>query len=1140
MQDILAEGLERLKQTRVRRMRVAVILLVLSLIVSLDVFWVLRQPGWTLAGDADCGIIEHTHDETCQNGEVPCNRIEHVHTIDCYSDETADVETQLDWQKLFADYPFTGDLRKDLVGIAKTQVGYTESQYNFEIDREGTRRGYTRYGAWYGAPYNDWSAMFVSFCLHYAGADPGEFPGNSGANSMAVKWKQLGKYADAGTYDPSPGDLVFFKNNTVGIVSEVQTYSIYVIRGDINDTVTADVFLPTDTLIAGWGITGDKTQKVEEKPPDTGQNSNDPLDISSGPVFNIYAGGAKAADPQMRRFLLRNTPQTIDLREYLKENEGYYFFTLLNTKNEELPKDDQGNYIVQAGTGYKLTVSFVSPEGFHPGIYEYQVPNGLMVDGGTGVFVLNEEEVGTWSVTDTGLITLTFNEDISSNTDITISAALGIHFPEQNEPIDFDGKISVIVQKPPPQLYPTVVYKNGEQGHEGSKRGEDPTKIYWQVYIGGDKDSQIPGSILHDKIYLGPWSQTHRYTASDIAGGLLFTLDGTGHYWHVYADDPHLVWDEFEWSYKIPKIVVCEHCGELELGNEGWYYYVYFTSTPDRLSTVGSNGYENEVTIDGAYGYAWVDFTQTEIKGTINKNGAFVSDASGGAFLWEIQTTLPGRPVDTVAQGSWYIKDELSVIDAANSFVDRVQNDAHLATVYVTYRGNTFEIPRIQDATDDDLFAWDIGWSTTENGITYDQVYYVLHRCECNDETCVWGEACDHYWFHYDNGVAAQKKFCQCWTVTDETTFTFVYKTEDLSVIEKYGGLGYKLHNLASLHIVPVGALSARVDYMAADVTIPGLFKKELTREFDKHTAAYKITINEAKLVLTDGSPLVIHDEMTDTLAFISGSLVITTEDANGNIGTLQQGVDFSVTYDGTGTKIGASGKPVHTLDIVINNPQPVKYILDYDATLIYPEQAEGGIKYGNSASITLWGQQIKDNSVEKVYADINIAAKSYKIDLYKTALETGNPLQGAIFGLYNAQGGLITTATTDANGYLQFKTNIVKGVILREHELYYVQEMRAPSGYKLDDTKQWFCFCDKKTGICATCDGLIAVGNATRIPLDQNGQVRVSNEVATYQLPATGGTGTYPIILVSVSFIITPLVYMSVRRRKRERRGVG
>ena len=134
MQDILSESLNRIKIARLRRSRLIAIVLVLSLLVSLDVFWMLRQPGLTLAGNADCRITEHTHDSQCQGGEDPCSLTEHVHTLACYSDPAADVETQLDWQALFEDYPYTKDLRQDLAGIAKTQVGYQESSKNFQVD----------------------------------------------------------------------------------------------------------------------------------------------------------------------------------------------------------------------------------------------------------------------------------------------------------------------------------------------------------------------------------------------------------------------------------------------------------------------------------------------------------------------------------------------------------------------------------------------------------------------------------------------------------------------------------------------------------------------------------------------------------------------------------------------------------------------------------------------------------------------------------------------------------------------------------------------------------------------------------------------------------------------------------------------
>ena len=134
-----------------------------------------------------------------------------------------------------------------------------------------------------------------------------------------------------------------------------------------------------------------------------------------------------------------------------------------------------------------------------------------------------------------------------------------------------------------------------------------------------------------------------------------------------------------------------------------------------------------------------------------------------------------------------------------------------------------------------------------------------------------------------------------------------------------------------------------------------------------------------------------------------------------------------------------------------------------------------GAIKYSNSANITLWGEKVTDNAVEKVYADINIAAKSYTVDMFKTCALTGEPLPGATFGLYNAQGGLITTGITDANGKLTFQTDIIQGIILREHELYYLQEIQPPIVYQLDDTKHWFCFCNETEGTCKTCAEILA-----------------------------------------------------------------
>ena len=337
--------------------------------------------------------------------------------------------------------------------------------------------------------------------------------------------------------------------------------------------------------------------------------------------------------------------------------------------------------------------------------------------------------------------------------------------------------------------------------------------------------------------------------------------------------------------------------------------------------------------------------------------------------------------------------------------------------------------------------------------------------------------------------------------------------------------------------VLPNGNLGGnQVADERAWVPIPGLFEKNLTQDFDGYTANYRITLNEAKLVLTDGSPLTIRDTMSETLAFINGSLVITTEDANGNTATLKQGVDYNVRYDGTGTAKDENGKPVHLLDIVILKPQPVMYTLDYDTTLIIPAGATQAIKYSNDATITLWGEDITDNSVEKVYADINIAAKNFKVEMFKTSALNGDPLGGATFGLYNEHGGQITTGVTDANGKLVFETNLIQGIVLREHVLYYLQELKAPPKYQLDETKYWFCFCDTDWGSCATCTALLNGLEAFRIPFEQIGRVSIQNAPIAYRLPETGGPGVYPMRLAGTVFVILPLVRMILQKRRKTR----
>lgn len=280
MQTMIDDSIQRANKSRIIRQKLLFVLISLSLVVALGVFWWLKLVGITMTDQAFCGLEEHTHTEECivqtlvcsseESDEhshsddcyevtYSCGKEEHVHTSSCYSDDTADVETAEIWEATLADVELTGQISEDLAAVAQSQVGYAESTLNFQVGEDGVRRGYTRYGEWYGNPYGDWSAMFVDFCLSYADISKEDVPYNSGAESMRQQWAQAGLYQEADSHTPIKSDIVFLdkdENGTadaVGIVSSAETETIAVIEGDSDDAVCTVSYSLTDSRIMGYG-----------------------------------------------------------------------------------------------------------------------------------------------------------------------------------------------------------------------------------------------------------------------------------------------------------------------------------------------------------------------------------------------------------------------------------------------------------------------------------------------------------------------------------------------------------------------------------------------------------------------------------------------------------------------------------------------------------------------------------------------------------------------------------------------------------------------------------------------------------------------------------------------------------------------
>lgn len=218
-------------------------------------------------GQEEKEAYSHVHDESCYEEVLICDKEEHTHTLSCYSDSAADVESSSIWEATLPE--LTGVPADDVIAVAESQLGYTESTRNYIVPEDGKgKKGYTRYGAWYGDPYGDWCAMFASFCLHYAQIDG--MPLDENCQNWINTLQKEEKYADAADYIPSSGDLVFFNYDTdaasdhVGIVEEVSDEILKTIEGNSSDCVARREYQLTNQTIMGYGILPKEEEELQE------------------------------------------------------------------------------------------------------------------------------------------------------------------------------------------------------------------------------------------------------------------------------------------------------------------------------------------------------------------------------------------------------------------------------------------------------------------------------------------------------------------------------------------------------------------------------------------------------------------------------------------------------------------------------------------------------------------------------------------------------------------------------------------------------------------------------------------------------------------------------------------------------------
>lgn len=198
--------------------------------------------------------IYHHHTDACYEEVLVCPLPEHHHTVSCLSDTSADLETPEEWQAANADAVITGEWNKDLLSVAKTQLGYEQSEKNFEIDpADGvTLRYYSRYGQSYGNAYGEWDVMFLAYCLKYAEIPQSAIPQEASVLALRSSMSGMDWLLEEDGSAAQPGDIVIYNKyvtRTVAVDSSADSA-----EPDLDDQFSVDTEFENSAELEGSGV----------------------------------------------------------------------------------------------------------------------------------------------------------------------------------------------------------------------------------------------------------------------------------------------------------------------------------------------------------------------------------------------------------------------------------------------------------------------------------------------------------------------------------------------------------------------------------------------------------------------------------------------------------------------------------------------------------------------------------------------------------------------------------------------------------------------------------------------------------------------------------------------------------------------
>lgn len=487
--------------------------------------------------DSSLDTPVHHHTDACYEEVLVCGLPEHHHTVNCLSDPLADVEDEETWSAK-TNVVLTGAWADDLTAVAKSQLGYQQSERNFQLDDEDqtTVRHYTRYGAWYGNAYGAWDVMFLSYCLNYANVPQSMVPQRAGVQALRSDLRGSEWLKAAAEVELVPGDIVFYNSittetvaveedapqimddsadadiallslepaaaepqteertvstETVGIVSDVDadTGTLTVISGDVDGKV-AEVSLRADEITDVIDLAAaDKAQEeAPEEEPETVPEENEGF---SAKVEWIGETLEQDADyPMMMTMELNDSGTNLSkhiTNVVIRKKEG----------NDWVPIED--GYRFKDGEAVQVELSYFIGSGIVSSTNNtltYQLPNGLtLTKEADGKVYRGTEVVGSYTISKSGEVKMTFtNQEILKGMpftgDFTFEADVDYSQAGTDGKVSFNDKFNLTIKKPDGD----IAVKKGldKEGYAGADRfnyGDKNGNYYlrWHVQASTEK-----------------------------------------------------------------------------------------------------------------------------------------------------------------------------------------------------------------------------------------------------------------------------------------------------------------------------------------------------------------------------------------------------------------------------------------------------------------------------------------------------------------------------------------------------------------------------------------------------------------------------------------------------------------------------